>query len=303
MVRILVAHEVAKRCFLFDALLYRAVGRIPLASVSEDEVDAPGGYENLILTPEECRVGGLPPDPEWEESEKGEGEDLLNATVAATPESEARKLLYIKWLKWKGVQEHRRNEWCRGLREILKRHHNEFRIALHEGRLRSQGQRSGLLTKEDIADAVLWQYIPLEPIPSTFWSSCEIDWEKCQAKGSTAAFDSIVVDTVDLFRVFPLPTPEVAISVSKCGDYFVVSDDVAVPTHKSGRPPFPWDEFHLELARRVVKHELYEKQDSVLKAMHDWCESQWGISPGDSTLKQKLKPYYDEFVWPEKVRK
>jgi hypothetical protein len=88
MVKILLPHEIAKACFLFDALLYRAVGRIPLASDSEDEFDAP----DLILTPEECRVGGLPPDPEWEESEKGEGEQLLDATVLAPADSDERNV-------------------------------------------------------------------------------------------------------------------------------------------------------------------------------------------------------------------
>jgi hypothetical protein len=296
MVRILVAHEIPETCFLFQALLYRAVNRLPLAA-SEDEA------VNLVLTPEECRVGGLELDPEWEENENADGESLLNALVAAPTGSDERKRLHDQRMKLTGVREWRRKEWSREFQELLKRHNNEFLIALREGRLRSQGQRSGLLTKEDIADGASLQDMGVEPIAPTFWSSCEIDWEKCQAKGSTAVFGSIVVDTDDLFRAFPLPTPKAATNVSKCGEYFVVTDDVAVPTHKSGRPPLPfWDEFHLELARRAVKHELHEKQDSVLKEMQDWCESR-GEKPADSTLKQKLKPYYDEFVWPYKVKK
>jgi hypothetical protein len=294
MIKILLAHEIAKTCFLIQALLYRAVARLPL-QIPEDEAIDP------VLTPEECRVAGLQPDPKWEEIEKGEDDERVLAVIALPAGSDERKRLHEQRIKWKAVQEWRRTEWNHGFQELLKRHHNEFLMALVEGRLRCHGQRSGLLTKEDIAAGASWQDIPWEEIPSTFWSSCEIDWEKNRAKGGTAAYDSIIVETEDLFREFPFPRPEETV-VGRIGDCFILTDEIAAPTRNLGRPPFPWDEFHLELARRVVRHEL-PKQDSVLKAMQDWCESQWGKSPGDSTLKQKLKPYYDEFVWPEKVRK
>jgi hypothetical protein len=294
MVKILLPHEIAKTCFLFDALLYRAVGRIPLASDSEDEFDAP----DLILTPEECRVGGLPPDPEWEESEKGEGEQLLDAAVLAPADSDERKRLYEERIKWKAVKDWRQNEWNRGFQELLKRHHNGFLMAQVEGRLRCQGQRSGLLTKEDIAAGASWQDIPWEEIPSTFWSSCEIDWEKCQAKGETAAYDSIVVDTDDLFRVFPLPAPQET-DVGKIGDYFILTDDITTSSRKLGRRPFPWDEFHLELARHAVNGTLAGKQDAFMEDMKNWCQNRWGYTVGRSTVLQKIKPYWDEFVLKE----
>lgn len=176
MVRVLLAHEIAKTCFLIQALLYRAVARLPL-QIPEDEAIDP------VLTPEECRVAGLQPDPKWEEIEKGEDDERLLAVIALPSGSDERKRLHEERIKWKAVQEWRRTEWNHGFQELLKRHHNEFLMALVEGRLRCQGQRSGLLTKEDIAAGASWQDIPWEEIPSTFWSSCEIDWEKNRAKG------------------------------------------------------------------------------------------------------------------------
>ena len=256
-------------------------------------------YENLILTPEECRVGGLPPDPEWEESEKGEGEKLLDALVRVSADSDQGKRLYEQRMKWKAVQEFRRNEWNRGFKELLKRHHDDLLTVLIEGRLRSQGQRSGLLTGEDIRAGASWQDIPWEAIPSKFWSSCKIDWEKCRAKDGAAAYNSIVVDTDDLFRAFPLPSPQAATGVSKSGDYFVLSDDVAGPTQKLGRPQeYPWDEFRLELARRAVKNQFPSKQEAFLADMQNWCRV-----PGDTSLKLKIAPYYQEFVRPKKGKK
>jgi hypothetical protein len=225
------------------------------------------------------------------------------AVIALPSGSDERKRLHEERIKWKAVQEWRRTEWNHGFQELLKRHHNEFLIALVEGRLRCQGQRSGLLTKEDIAAGASWQDIPWEEIPSTFWSSCEIDWEKNRAKGGTAAYDSIIVETEDLFREFPFPRPEETGVVGRIGDCFILTDEIAAPTRNLGRPPFAWDELHLELARRVVKGMLRDKQDAFEEDMKNWCESRWGRTPGTSTLRQKISPYYDEFVRSKKVRK
>jgi len=304
-VKILIPHAIAKTCFLIEALLYRAVGRVPLESISEDEedeVDAPD-YADLVLTPEECRVGGLKPDPEWEESEKGEGEKLFDAAFFAGADSDEGKRLYEQWIKWKAVKDWRRNEWSHGLQELLKRHHGELLAALRGGRLGSKGQRSGQLTNEEIAEGARWSDVPWEAIPSSFWSFCEIDWEKCRAKGETAGYESIAVDTIDLFREFPLPAPQDVVGVGKIGDNFVLSDDVAGPSRKLCRPSFPWQDFHLEMAKHAVNGTLDKKQEAFIEAMATWCENHWGRRVARSTLLEKIKPYYDEFVRSPKVRK
>jgi hypothetical protein len=56
--KILLVHEVSKACFLIEALLYRAVGRLPLAPISAEEDDADMPIDDtVVLTPEECTVG------------------------------------------------------------------------------------------------------------------------------------------------------------------------------------------------------------------------------------------------------
>jgi hypothetical protein len=295
MVKILVAHEMPETCFLFQALLYRAVNRLPLEA-SEDEA------VNLVLTPEECRVGGLEPDPEWEEIENEDGESLLNALVAAPAGSDERKRLHEQRIKWKAVQEWRRNEWNHGFQELLKPHYSELLTTLREGRLRSQGQRSWPVNKEGITDDASWPEIDWESVSSTFWSSCEIDWEKNRAKGGTAAYESIIVETEDLFREFPFPRAEET-GVGRIGDCFILTDEIAAPTGNLGRPPFPWDEFHLELAKHAVNGDFDEKQEAFIEEMKAWCKNRWGRSVGRSTLLQKITPYYDEFMRSKKVRK
>jgi len=139
-VKILLPHAIAKTCFLSEALLYRAVGRLPLASISDsdDEVDAPGAYPEIVLSPEECRVGRLQPDPEWEEREKRDGTRLLDELVLAPAGSDRRRKLQEQWIKWKAEKDRRQHMWNAELQELLERHHMELRTALYEERLRSR---------------------------------------------------------------------------------------------------------------------------------------------------------------------
>src|SRR5271156_423921 len=253
MVKILLAHEVAETCFLIQALLYRAVTRLPL-QIPEDEAIDP------VLTPEECRVAGLQPDPKWEEIE---GEDKSLLRLIAFPDGDERTRLYEERIRWKAVLEGRRIEWNHGFQELLKPHYSELLTALREGRLRSHGWRSRPVNEEGITGGESGPEIDWEPIPLTFWSSCEIDWEKCRAKGGTDTYNPIIVDTDDLFREFPLPASQEA-GVGKIGEYFILTDDGAIPITKLGRRPLPWDEFHLELARRAVNGTLGDKQDAFL---------------------------------------
>jgi hypothetical protein len=88
MLKVLLPHEIAKTCYLIVALLYRAVGRLPLQPIWENEidpVDEPEEYPDIVLTPEECRAVGLPPDPEWEERQKREGEGLRDLLFLGGP--------------------------------------------------------------------------------------------------------------------------------------------------------------------------------------------------------------------------
>jgi hypothetical protein len=206
-----------------------------------------------------------------------------------------------QWTQWKAVKDYRQREWNDKLQKLLAPYQKEFQVALHDGRLGSKGQRSGQLTEEEIAEGAQWWDVPWEAIPSTFWSACEIDWEKCQAKDETAKYGSILVETNDLFRVFPLPAPT-PIGVGKIGEYFVVSDDVAII--RPGRPPkYKWEALFLEITRRVKEGSLPEKQDAFIKDMEEWCKENWVSCPGYTSLKMKIMPYYHAFVRPKKVRK
>ena len=63
-----------------------------------------------------------------------------------------------------------------------------------------------------------------------------------------------------------------------------------------GRPAFPWDEFHLELAKRLTSTVFPEKQEALIADMQQWCLEKWGRNVGRSTLVGKIAPYYREIV-------
>jgi hypothetical protein len=67
------------------------------------------------------------------------------------------------------------------------------------------------------------------------------------------------------------------------------------PRHR-GRPPFPWDPFHIEVATLLLRNELPEKKEAAIEYFQGWFLREHGIEVGRSVIGDKLKPYYDKFI-------
>jgi hypothetical protein len=182
-----------------------------------------------------------------------------------------------------------------------------MRNLLHEGRLEGRGKRLPKPIALDEAREVDLSFdCEFEPISREFWASAHIDWEASCAQGRIATYKFVQIATNDLFKEFPLPTPLPAPSeVVQVGGNFVWTGSLTteVPKRFLGRPPFKWDEFHLEVAKRVKEDRLPSKQEAFIIDMESWCRDRWGQEVGRSTLLQKIKPYYDTFVRAEKSEK
>ncbi len=141
-----------------------------------------------------------------------------------------------------------------------------------------------------------------EPIPKEFWVSKGINWRRNCAEGSSASYALILIETVKLFEVFPVPKSEIVRQVSQVGNGYVILDggDQAINPRSSlrGRPSFDWKDFDIEMAKRVRDRTLPPKQEALILEMQAWCQAHWGRDVGRSTLLQKIKPYYDAFVRP-----
>lgn len=305
MVTVLNPVEMAERCYLSEALFYLAFDRLPLSFVTDNDIDArldydwhggdlfepflPGGHG---VTEAECKAAGLEPDPGilLETLRKGFDEPL-DSTASAT---ERRR-------------RQRHETWIAKFQEFLDDYRLKLIKPLLEGRLRALGKK--LPGNPKISAVKEWGLkndywdIPWEPIPAKFWAAPMIDWYMCYAEGWGATHVLIQVYTDDLFSEFPIPSSGVARDVKQMGDNFVLLDSTQISSGtKLGRPALKWDEFYLEVAKRLQNGALPQKQESFISEMENWCRNQWGREVARSTLLGKIKPYYDTFVRSKKSK-
>jgi hypothetical protein len=296
LVTVLVPAETAERCYLSEALLYVALGRVPLSFLTEYGIDARADYEyhrdeeikpflpsGNDLTETECKAAGLKPSPGW-----------------ATPETDPNEH-FVRDELFEERRE-RQEKWDAKLQDFFDNHRLKLFASLHEDRVRTFGKKlPGKSTISDVKDFEFgwWQSTPWEPIPPRFWISAKKDWENCHATGRGVTYVLILVDTDDLIEEFPLPSSRTAKNIAQIGDNFMLLDDTKLSASASrllGRPSLPWDEFFLEIARHLHSGTLPPKQEAFISEMQEWCKRQWEREVARSTLLQKIKPYYDAFV-------
>src|SRR5262249_26375879 len=117
------------------------------------------------------------------------------------------------------------------------------------------------------------------------------------ANNSTHHYCHISFDTEEVLSVFPGEREEV-VGVGRIGDSFVLSDRPRVSrvSAQRGRPPYPWDAFHIEVADLLRRNELPEKKESGIDNFQGCFQPKHGIRASRSVIGDKLKPYYDKFV-------
>jgi hypothetical protein len=110
--------------------------------------------------------------------------------------------------------------------------------------------------------------------------------------------------TEQVFKVFPGESQPVN-GVERIGDSFILNDrsNIVRKVSARGRPPYPWDVFHLEVAGLLRQEELPAKKEAAIEHFQAWFERRLGIRPSRAAVGEKLKPYYDKFVKPSQDRK
>jgi hypothetical protein len=149
------------------------------------------------------------------------------------------------------------------------------------------------------AKAPRWETLDRQPIPKEFWNSTGINWKLSCAANGVNGFGLVLVDTMQLLAAFPIPEVRNVKRAFQVGDAFVLLDDEGntqdAPASRLGRPSYRWEEFNIEMAKRVRDGALPEKQEAMISNMQAWCLKQWGRQVARSTLLSKIKPYYDAF--------
>jgi hypothetical protein len=316
---------IPERCYLFEVLLWVTFLRLPIAAIGDDDGndiresdeirEEGGGYAiNVIdeyIFDEECERAGLPPDPNWRAAIEGTTtlsvkyyDDLLKQPkltkafrrkLRADREEALRFEADVK--RWKSQYE-----------RVIEYPVSKIFVALKDGLLPAAGR---LLPSVDLEQALVQlsedglDIVDVEPspIPPSFWTLRGIDFHASAARSENANFCHITCATADMFSVFPGDREEI-LGVERVGGSFIVSETASKPlaTGLRGRPPYPWDAFHLEVSSLLLEKSLPEKKEAAIQLLQDWFQRRFRIQPSRAAIGEKLTPYYETFIRKERQK-
>src|SRR5438552_449542 len=102
-------------------------------------------------------------------------------------------------------------------------------------------------------------------IPSSFWTLKGIEFDKSSAHNDNTRYCHITCPTRQVLAIFPGERQTVS-GVQRVGDSFVL-DELAekLPANSvRGRPSYPWDDFHIEVAAMIRDGMLPQKKEAAI---------------------------------------
>ncbi len=147
-----------------------------------------------------------------------------------------------------------------------------------------------------------WDYPPAgtpdTPIPADFWILRGVSFDSSQAQSPTGWYSNISVSTDKLLAEFPEPAP-VEFPAEKRGGYIVskLENPAPAPAPKKGggRPEkYDWGRFYAAIAEIVHVEGIPLSQSEMENRMKDWCMAEFGDTPSDSTIRDRVQPVYSK---------
>lgn len=122
--------------------------------------------------------------------------------------------------------------------------------------------------------------IELTLIPSDFWSLEGMNFEGSAARNGVQHYCHILFETRSILSVFP-GRRQLAQNIGRIGEVLVADETSAAPEKSiaRGRPPYPWDPFHVEVARLLTNHELPAKKEAAIQYFQSWFLKELNVSP------------------------
>jgi hypothetical protein len=306
------AVDVPERCFLGEVLLWVAFQRLPVSFYDNDGGDIRDTTEagdliaeipDWVITEQETRHANIPPDPEYlalmgerPTSPPAFYDDLLKLDLepedrARVEEDRAAAELYQRECEAWGPLYERAIEYPA----------SRIFVALKSGQLASTGR---LLPGPNVGEARelldrqekdVYDF-PVVAIPPSFWSLSGIDFESSAAGNGSFYYCHVACKTTEMLAIFPGDREPVT-GVERVGDCFVLNEaDRRLSIQgKRGRPAYPWEPFHVEVAALVQRGELPSKKEAAIQHFQTWFESKLGVGPSRAAIGERLKPYYDRF--------
>ena len=302
-------------CYLIEVLYWRAFGRFPEEQWSIDEPwrtsgDVRDSYyapipAGLELNDEECAYAGIPKDPTMQNLLNGD--QLLDVAHIKKMMELSKEFLsesqhdLEERLPLAIAHEAEVNNWKDIFNQYIDRFRNEICLDLQRGTLKAKGTE---LPFPDVDDSIVkleandqW-FDDIEPveIPTSQWNMGNIDWEDGTMFGRERAYIWIHISVEDMLNRYP---PELLV---QSGETFPIGTSVAVVStavskaskdkRRTGRPSYPWDQFHVEIARMYRDGEMPEKKEAAIATLQQWHLQQTGNSVSRTALGDKLTPYF-----------
>jgi hypothetical protein len=305
--------EVPDQCFLQEALFWVAFQRLPAAVYTLEGQDfrtstEVGGYEidfvDHTLSNAETDRLGIPIDPRWPvhpDEQVTLPIEFFDECLASGDLDPVRRERLQE--KRKNAEEYQRdcNAWRIHYDRAIEYSASRIFVALKSGALQARGRLLPALGVEQAIAALrasgrdVYSLVP-SVIPAAFWSLQGMDFNASAAKNESHHYCHVSFRTEDVFAVFPGEREEVS-GVERIGDVFVLSKKMPIKSRSHrGRPPYPWDAFHLELAGLILRDALPKKKEAAIQHFQSWFLTRHGVSASRSAVGEKLKPYYDRFM-------
>lgn len=309
-----------KRCFLQEALFWVAFQRLPVAQYTLDgeeirETDEIGEYATSFLDDyvfeDETQAAKIPPDPSWLASLE-ERPAIPAARYEEQLKADDLTTEFRAWLEGereKAIEfEKKLTAWTPLYRGALEYPSSKIFVALREGRLKAQGRK---LPSSDVNEALSILAddghstfdLAFSEIPTSFWTLQGINFDASTAKSETDHYCHINFETEELLSIFP-GERKPAGTVEQIGMSYIIGDVAkgAFNKAKRGRPAYPWELFHLEVADLLRRGELPQKKEAAIEHLRQLFKEQLGIRPSRAAVGEKLTPYYNKFLRSERQK-
>jgi hypothetical protein len=303
-----------ERCFLEEVFYWVAFQRLPIIANFDndgqdirlsDEMGYAPDIAHTALTDEEAHRAGIPPDPNWRALIDG----TTNLSSAHYDQFLAKEDLDPELRKRWSVEreasiafEKECALWHPHYERAIEYPCSRIFIALREGRLASKGRLLPALDEDEAVDELEAKdegilNIPPTDISPSFWTLKGIDFESSAAKNAVAHYCHISFLTDDVLRIFPGEREDVS-GVERVGEILILNDGPSRYRSNSrrGRPPYPWDGFHIEVADLLQRNKMPAKKEAAIEHFQSWFEREHGIRPSRAAVGEKLKPYFDKFI-------
>ncbi len=138
----------------------------------------------------------------------------------------------------------------------------------------------------------------VQKIPASYWRFEGITWNKGAMRCPEGRYFFIHFNFNDLISVFEEDKPEY-VTVEKRGNLLFYNDElgeITTPKKLGRKTIINWDLVHPYITSQIITSRgKLSKQDSFAQDIQDWIASKFQKQVGLSTIKEKLKPYYQHF--------